>query len=336
MPVKRSKLPEGWEPEWKKKKKEDDLWKKAEEKEKKKIQAQKLKATTKPVAQAQQDSAIVILDCSTEESSSEPSTSVKTARPRFLEDDSCRTLPDLRQEWVFHPKSMNSTIVSCIQPAYPNHEYVVQQYSTRANEFLSLDNGAKEVIREHGLKPLEALCVVAYTMEGTDVSPGLEPHDSFYRKYNGTLISRDVASISAFADFSFHFKHGLDKLPTIRGPVTLYRGLDRSEHEHAPSLLLVRACIVLVVMAQRPAAPFPAGASQSCPSSTSQGRRSMPSLASQTDRRIGAEPPPSPCVRGVGSVCAGGGGEGRRRVAKMGRCTPPHSSSPSRALTPAC
>ncbi len=120
-------------------------------------------------------------------------------------------------------------------------ESEVEAYDSKIKDFISKDLQAMHAIYEFGLTILEASCIIIFTMSSSDALPDRSSEGySFYRRYNSALSGRDTQRIRDFADYSFHLKRGLDKLPRACAPgssVTLYRGLDRSAIPTHPAIL---------------------------------------------------------------------------------------------------
>jgi serine/threonine protein kinase len=79
----------------------------------------------------------------------------------------------------------------------------------------------QSVIRQYGLKEVEAKCIIMYTLE----SPRVSRDQQLYKLFCQAYRQRDEEALDAFADFSFHFWNGLSKLPDLALP--LYRGLNK-------------------------------------------------------------------------------------------------------------
>ncbi len=127
-------------------------------------------------------------------------------------------------------RSATSNFAACIRPVLGD-ESLVHAYETKIRDFIAKDIQAAHAIARFNLTPLEASCIIIFTMSASDALPDGGPDGaSFHRTYNTALSGRDSRRIRDFADYSYHLQRGLDKLPPACAPgssVTLYRGLDR-------------------------------------------------------------------------------------------------------------
>ena len=152
---------------------------------------------------------------------------------RSAEDDYVHAISTRTQIWLDPSFESTETIFEkCIWPVLEN-EMLVGAYGQRIREFIAHNNRVQNAMREYSLSPVEASCIIIYTMELRDaiLDPMYSLSRSFYRVYNESLSNRDHQKIRKFADYSYHLNCGLQKMPPIckagEGPVTLYRGLDR-------------------------------------------------------------------------------------------------------------
>jgi hypothetical protein len=119
--------------------------------------------------------------------------------------------------------SSKKTIKECIfeaMPGFPPH--VADILEQTAKDHIAFDACAKDLIRRHGLTPLEAEAVVWWTSNVNTLSGSVDAKDSPYNVYNAVLRAREANSIRMWRDFSYYFISALQKLPVIQ--TTSFRG----------------------------------------------------------------------------------------------------------------
>jgi hypothetical protein len=209
---------------------QEERYDKADAKERKKLLKRQ-----KCVGSSSQPEAVPSMD-TLEDFSPQPNAQTFADGPVYVSEmsadaDFARSVPT-ELNWL-DPKfrSTTSNFATCIRPVLMDESLVVA-YETKINDFISKDLQAMSAIADFNLTPLEASCIIIFTMSASDALPDRRSEGrSFYRAYNTALSGRDTQRIRDFSEYSHHLKRGLDKLPRACAPggaVTLYRGLDRS------------------------------------------------------------------------------------------------------------
>ena len=125
-------------------------------------------------------------------------------------------------------KSAATTLEECVKDLITEPS-LREAYVARVREHIVQTVGVRAAIEQFGLTPLEAECIIIYTLEASDVVEGRSSSDSFYRKFNQILYKRSEGGITQLADYVYHVRKGLEKVPSVCSPgqtATLYRGID--------------------------------------------------------------------------------------------------------------
>jgi serine/threonine protein kinase len=121
--------------------------------------------------------------------------------------------------WLAQPCSFED----CLQKAVPPSTFQRLLLEIPRIEAKYLEAAVQQVVQSCKLSEVEAKCIIVYTLVWpVDVCPR---NEQLYFLFCKAYRDRDDAALERFADFSFYFWNGIDKLPGH--VVELFRGLDR-------------------------------------------------------------------------------------------------------------
>lgn len=170
------------------------------------------------------DSAVIALmqDCWANDPAQRPTADELWRRMSVLDVNNLefnQPLIAYKDSWLALPCSFEK----CLQKAVPPSSFQRLQEEFPRIEAKYREEPVQQVVQSCKLSEEEAKCIIIYTL----VWPvELCPRDEqLYYLFCKAYRDRDDSALERFADFSFHFWNGLDKLP--KHALELFRGLDR-------------------------------------------------------------------------------------------------------------